>query len=122
MSPFSGEHDKTILQLILRSIFRLDKHISFTARLKEITLTKLHKLFSQILATYHNLLIVFLIIFPCIGGLVWIDQWNALQHPVAASFLALLYSDYMLTSRTAEVDCSGKSFTPSDLHEIEATF
>ncbi|XP_039138440.1 LOW QUALITY PROTEIN: endoglucanase 24 [Dioscorea cayenensis subsp. rotundata] len=52
------------------------------------------------------------------GGLVWIDQWNALQHPVAASFLALLYSDYMLTSRTAEVDCSGKSFTPSDLRNF----
>ncbi|KAG6515983.1 hypothetical protein ZIOFF_026429 [Zingiber officinale] len=49
------------------------------------------------------------------GGLVWIDEWNALQHPVAASFLAVVYSDYMLTSRTPEIQCSGKTFTPSDL-------
>lgn len=52
------------------------------------------------------------------GGLVWIDEWNALQHPVAASFLAVVYSDYMLTSRTSEIRCSGKSFTPTDLRNF----
>ncbi|CAL9112657.1 unnamed protein product [Musa textilis] len=52
------------------------------------------------------------------GGLVWIDEWNALQHPVAASFLAVVYSDYMLTSRTPEIRCSGKSFTPTDLRNF----
>ncbi|WOK95156.1 endoglucanase 24-like [Canna indica] len=52
------------------------------------------------------------------GGLVWIQEWNAIQHPVAASFLAVLYSDYMLTSRTPEIQCSGKSFTPIDLRDF----
>ncbi|CAL9087917.1 unnamed protein product [Musa textilis] len=52
------------------------------------------------------------------AGLVWIDEWDALQHPVAASFLAVIYSDYMLTSRTSEIDCSGKTFTPSDLRDF----
>ncbi|WOL19128.1 endoglucanase 24-like [Canna indica] len=52
------------------------------------------------------------------GGLVWIDEWNALQHPVAASFLAVVYSDYMLTSRTPEIQCSGKTFSPTDLRNF----
>uniref|UniRef100_A0A1D1XGN6 Endoglucanase n=2 Tax=Anthurium amnicola TaxID=1678845 RepID=A0A1D1XGN6_9ARAE len=52
------------------------------------------------------------------GGLVWIDEWNSLQHPVAASFLAVVYSDYMLTSRTATVQCNGESFTPTDLRNF----
>ncbi|KAI8020281.1 Endoglucanase 2 [Camellia lanceoleosa] len=34
------------------------------------------------------------------SGLIWVSQWNALQHPVASVFLAVIYSDYMLTSRT----------------------
>ncbi|KAG6531650.1 endoglucanase 24-like [Zingiber officinale] len=55
------------------------------------------------------------------GGLVWIDEWDALQHPVAASFLAVLYSDYMLTSRTPEIQCSGTAFTPSDLRSFAAS-
>lgn len=52
------------------------------------------------------------------AGLIWIDEWNALQHPVAASFLAVIYSDYMLTSQTAEISCNGDSFTPSDLRNF----
>ncbi|KAJ3692776.1 hypothetical protein LUZ60_011871 [Juncus effusus] len=52
------------------------------------------------------------------GGLVWISDWNALQHPVAAAFLALVYSDYMLTSRTSEVKCNGDSFSPTDLRKF----
>ncbi|XP_042429892.1 endoglucanase 24-like isoform X1 [Zingiber officinale] len=52
------------------------------------------------------------------GGLVWIDEWDALQHPVAASFLAVVYSDYMLTSSTPKIQCSGKTFTPSDLRSF----
>ncbi|KAJ4783796.1 Endoglucanase [Rhynchospora pubera] len=52
------------------------------------------------------------------GGLVWIDEWNALQHPVAAAFLAVVFSDYMLTSRTSEVSCSGQSFSPTDLRKF----
>ncbi|XP_020693616.1 endoglucanase 24 [Dendrobium catenatum] len=52
------------------------------------------------------------------GGLLWIDQWNALQHPVAASFLAVLYSDYMLTSRTPSFSCNGVTFSSSDLRKF----
>ncbi|KAK9270911.1 hypothetical protein L1049_026498 [Liquidambar formosana] len=52
------------------------------------------------------------------SGLIWVSEWNALQHPVASAFLAALYSDYMLTSRTAKLQCDGDSFTPSDLRKF----
>ncbi|KAA3488930.1 endoglucanase 10-like [Gossypium australe] len=52
------------------------------------------------------------------GGLVWISDWNALQHPVASAFLAALYSDYMLTSQTAKITCGDHSFKPSDLRKF----
>ncbi|KAK3231775.1 hypothetical protein Dsin_003656 [Dipteronia sinensis] len=52
------------------------------------------------------------------GGLIWVSDWNALQHPVASAFLAALYSDYMLTSQTAELSCDGSSFRPSDLRNF----
>ncbi|KAL5778184.1 hypothetical protein ACOSP7_011110 [Xanthoceras sorbifolium] len=52
------------------------------------------------------------------GGLIWVSDWNALQHPVASAFLAALYSDYMLTSQTAELSCDGHSFKPSDLRSF----
>lgn len=48
-------------------------------------------------------------------GLIWLSQWNALQHPVAASFLAVIYSDYMLTARVPKISCNGKTFSPSDI-------
>ncbi|KAM7518173.1 hypothetical protein LguiB_017135 [Lonicera macranthoides] len=52
------------------------------------------------------------------GGLIWVSEWNALQHPVAISFLAVLYSDYMLTSMTTKLSCDGESFSPSDLRKF----
>ncbi|KMZ65373.1 endo-beta-1,4-glucanase, family GH9 [Zostera marina] len=52
------------------------------------------------------------------GGLVWVDQWSALQHPVSAAFLAIIYSDYMLTSQTRSITCSGVAFTPTDLRNF----
>ncbi|KAL3845310.1 hypothetical protein ACJIZ3_002713 [Penstemon smallii] len=52
------------------------------------------------------------------NGLIWVSQWNALQHPVASAFLATIYSDYMLSSRTARISCNGKSYTPSDLRKF----
>ncbi|XP_065847365.1 endoglucanase 10 [Euphorbia lathyris] len=52
------------------------------------------------------------------SGLIWVSEWNALQHPVASAFLASLYSDYMRTSRTASISCSGQSFKPSDLRKF----
>ncbi|KAK4349009.1 hypothetical protein RND71_031764 [Anisodus tanguticus] len=52
------------------------------------------------------------------SGLIWISEWNALQHPVASAFLAVLCSDYMLTSRTAKITCNGDSYTASDLRKF----
>ncbi|XP_062111298.1 endoglucanase 10-like [Humulus lupulus] len=52
------------------------------------------------------------------SGLIWVSEWNALQHPVASAFLAALYSDYMLTSRTAKISCDGRSFTPADIRKF----
>ncbi|KAL3634245.1 hypothetical protein CASFOL_021299 [Castilleja foliolosa] len=52
------------------------------------------------------------------NGLVWISQRNALQHPVASAFLAVVYSDYMLSSRTPRLSCNGRSFRPSDLRKF----
>ncbi|CAN4093966.1 unnamed protein product [Withania somnifera] len=52
------------------------------------------------------------------SGLIWISEWNALQHPVASAFLAVLYSDYMLTSRTAKITCNGDAYTPADLRKF----
>ncbi|OVA12644.1 Glycoside hydrolase [Macleaya cordata] len=52
------------------------------------------------------------------GGLTWVSEWNSLQQPVASAFLAVIYSDYMLTSQTASLDCSGNSYTPKDLRNF----
>ncbi|CAI9777885.1 unnamed protein product [Fraxinus pennsylvanica] len=49
------------------------------------------------------------------NGLIWVSEWNALQLPVASSFLAVLYSEYMLTSRTTKLSCDGDAFMPLDL-------
>ncbi|KAK6939351.1 Glycoside hydrolase family 9 [Dillenia turbinata] len=52
------------------------------------------------------------------SGLIWVSEWNSLQHPVASAFLAVVYSDYMLTSRTSKFSCDGKSFSASDLRKF----
>ncbi|KAM7521201.1 hypothetical protein LguiB_020163 [Lonicera macranthoides] len=52
------------------------------------------------------------------SGLIWVSEWNALQHPVASAFLAVIYSDYMLSSRTAKLSCSGNSYSPSALRKF----
>ncbi|KAH9301567.1 hypothetical protein KI387_013150, partial [Taxus chinensis] len=49
------------------------------------------------------------------GGLLWISQWNAIQHGVNSAFLAVIYSDYMTTSGTETFKCGDKSFSPQDL-------
>ena len=51
-------------------------------------------------------------------GLIWVSEWNALQHPVAAAFLAALYSDYMLTSRSTKLECDGDTYKPSDIRKF----
>lgn len=52
------------------------------------------------------------------GGLIWVSEWNALQHPVASAFLATLYGDYMETSDNTELTCEGKTFKPQDLRDF----
>ncbi|TKY45512.1 Endoglucanase 10 [Spatholobus suberectus] len=52
------------------------------------------------------------------NGLIWVSEWNSLQHPVASAFLAAVYSDYMLTSQTPKLKCDSDSFTPSDLRDF----
>ncbi|KAJ8427075.1 hypothetical protein Cgig2_008944 [Carnegiea gigantea] len=56
-----------------------------------------------------------------IGGLIWVSEWNALLHPTAAAFLAVIYSDYMLTSKTARFSCGDRDkryYKPSDLRDF----
>ncbi|KAF6165208.1 hypothetical protein GIB67_007193 [Kingdonia uniflora] len=52
------------------------------------------------------------------GGLIWEDNKNALEYPVAQAFLTLLYSDYMLSSNMKKLNCDGKYFTPADLRKF----
>ncbi|CAN0872119.1 Endoglucanase 2 [Linum grandiflorum] len=52
------------------------------------------------------------------GGLIWVSDWNALQQPVAAAFLASVYGDYMLTSGNRKFSCSGTTFKASDLKKF----
>jgi hypothetical protein len=54
----------------------------------------------------------------CAGGLLYVAEWNSLQHTVASAFLAAVYSDYMSTSGKTELTCSGKSFTAADLRKF----
>ncbi|KAF4371854.1 hypothetical protein F8388_009256 [Cannabis sativa] len=52
------------------------------------------------------------------NGLIWVIEWHSLQHSMASAFLAVLYSDYMLTSQTEMLYCDGKSFKPEDLRKF----
>ncbi|KAL0379155.1 UNVERIFIED_CONTAM: Endoglucanase 24 [Sesamum radiatum] len=52
------------------------------------------------------------------GGLIWVGQWDALQYAVASAFLALVYSDYMLTSHTRNLYCDGELYEPMDLRNL----
>ncbi|XLU52431.1 hypothetical protein S245_047079, partial [Arachis hypogaea] len=52
------------------------------------------------------------------SGLIWLQPWNSLQHAVAFAFLAVVYSDYMLTSQTEALYCSGKLYKPLDLRKF----
>ena len=44
--------------------------------------------------------------------------WAALQYSVAAAFLAVVYSDYMLTSQTSALYCNGELYEPIDLRNF----
>ncbi|KAL0351776.1 UNVERIFIED_CONTAM: Endoglucanase 10 [Sesamum calycinum] len=55
------------------------------------------------------------------NGLIWVSEWNALQQSVSSAFLAVVYSDYMHTSRTPQISCSGSTFKASDLRDFAIT-
>jgi hypothetical protein len=50
--------------------------------------------------------------------LLYVAEWNSLQHPVASAFLAAVYSDYMQSSGKTELSCSGQGFSPADLRKF----
>lgn len=49
------------------------------------------------------------------------SQWDALQYSVASAFLALVYSDYMLTSHTSNLYCDGELFDPMEIRNFAIT-
>lgn len=60
-----------------------------------------------------------LLCFPLdVDGLIWVINWHSLQHSMASAFLAVLYSDYMLTSQTEILYCNGETYNPEDLREF----
>ncbi|XP_074376812.1 endoglucanase 10-like [Apium graveolens] len=52
------------------------------------------------------------------GGMLWVDEWNALQYSIATAFLVVIYSDYMHTSKTPTLYCSGKLYNATDLRNF----
>lgn len=52
------------------------------------------------------------------GGLIWVSEWNSLQHPMASAFLAVIFSDYMLGSYTENLYCEGKLYNLMDLRNF----
>ncbi|GMI96849.1 glycosyl hydrolase 9B5 [Hibiscus trionum] len=52
------------------------------------------------------------------SGLIWISEWDSLQHPVGSAFLAALYSDYMRTSNSDKLSCGDESFDHSDIRDF----
>ncbi|KMZ64753.1 endo-beta-1,4-glucanase, family GH9 [Zostera marina] len=51
-------------------------------------------------------------------GLLWIQENGSLQHSVSASFITLLFSDYMKTSKTDSIKCHDKYFTSEDIRRF----
>ncbi|XP_062173735.1 endoglucanase 13-like [Alnus glutinosa] len=48
------------------------------------------------------------------GGLLWFQPWSNLQYTATATFIAVVYSDY-LTAKKASVQCLGGIVQPSEL-------
>lgn len=55
------------------------------------------------------------------GGLVWIQEWNSLQHSLGASFLATLYSHYMDATQKTQISCNATRITANDLRKFAAS-
>ncbi|KAK6922610.1 Glycoside hydrolase family 9 [Dillenia turbinata] len=52
------------------------------------------------------------------SGLIWVSKWNPLQSAVASALLAVIYSDYMLSSQTKRLYCQGVLYKPADLRKF----
>lgn len=52
------------------------------------------------------------------GGLIWVIEWNSIQHAVNSALLALIYSDYLFTAKSSGLSCSGQAFPPQDLRSF----
>ncbi|KAL6227045.1 hypothetical protein ACLB2K_001004 [Fragaria x ananassa] len=52
------------------------------------------------------------------NGLIWVEEWNCLQHALSSAFLAVLYSDYMVASQTEMLYCDGKIYNPVESFAI----
>ncbi|KAJ7556622.1 hypothetical protein O6H91_05G090700 [Diphasiastrum complanatum] len=55
------------------------------------------------------------------GGMLWVTQWNSIQHAVNSAFIILLYSDYLSTAAGGRLSCSGKNYDPQQLREFAAS-
>ncbi|CAH1437190.1 unnamed protein product [Lactuca virosa] len=52
------------------------------------------------------------------GGLIWVTEWDTLQYSIATAFLAVVFSNYMFTSKTPYVYCNGRLYESMDLREV----
>lgn len=52
------------------------------------------------------------------GGLIWVTEWDTLQYSIATAFLAVVFSNYMFTSKTPYLYCNGKLYESMDLREV----
>ncbi|CAK9263401.1 unnamed protein product [Sphagnum jensenii] len=54
------------------------------------------------------------------GGLIWLMEWNPLQHALNSGLLALFYSDYLVAANISAITCSGDIFTPKEIRSFAA--
>ncbi|KAD5960812.1 hypothetical protein E3N88_12284 [Mikania micrantha] len=52
------------------------------------------------------------------GGLIWLNEWDSLQYAIGNAFLAVVFSDYMFTSKTPYLYCNGKLYEPINLRDF----
>ncbi|EFJ20703.1 hypothetical protein SELMODRAFT_417952 [Selaginella moellendorffii] len=52
------------------------------------------------------------------AGMIWVSQWNSIQHAVNSAFLSCLYADYLSSAGITTLSCSGKIFEVEHLREL----
>lgn len=52
------------------------------------------------------------------GGLIWVEEYNSIQHAVNSALLALIYSDYLFSAASKGLSCSGQTFSSQDLRSF----